>query len=289
VRTTTSSSTYLSGLRIALLAGVFLCSWPRLYAQSEDSIAAPESIEGATDIADTDEDEQTNEYFLRIPEYDSLRVNTRRVPDSIVNLLKGDKSYWYTQNESSKGNRKQQPRRIIKDGEQVERDSGSISSPPYKPFSSQQWFQTLMWIIIIGGFAGAVMWYLSNNNYGGLFRKKEKKLTGDDSGDEISENIFVINYQQEIDKAATQGNYRLAIRLMYLRILKSLSEKNIIQYKQDKTNFDYLMQLQPTAYYKDFFRVTRHYEYSWYGEFNVSPDAYAIIRHEFDQFGKITG
>jgi hypothetical protein len=48
------------------------------------------------------------------------------------------------------------------------------------------------------------------------------------------------------------------------------------------------MQLQPTAYYRDFFRVTRHYEYSWYGEFNVSADAYSIIRHEFDQFEKTT-
>ena len=58
-----------------------------------------------------------------------------------------------------------------------------------------------------------------------------------------TENIFEINFQQEIDKAVQAGNYRLAVRLLFLRLLKNLAEKNIIQYQQDRTNFDYLMQL----------------------------------------------
>ena len=104
--------------------------------------------------------------------------------------------------------------------------------------------------------------------------------------DEITEDIFAINYQKEIDKAAAQGNYRLAIRLMFLRLLKNMSEKSIIRYKQDKTNLDYLLELHPTNYYTRFFRITRNYEYSWYGQFNVSEDAYKIIRNDFDQFDK---
>ena len=80
-----------------------------------------------------------------------------------------------------------------------------------------------------------------------------------------TEDIFAINYQKEIDKAAQQGNYRLAVRLLFLRILKNLSQKNIIRYTQDKTNLDYLVQLHATRYYSDFFRITRNYEYSWYG------------------------
>ena len=86
--------------------------------------------------------------------------------------------------------------------------------------------------------------------------------------------------------AAAAGNFRLAIRLMFLRSLKNMSEKNIIRYKQDKTNFDYLVELHPTTYYNNFFKVTRSYEYSWYGQFPVSEDAYRIIRNDFDQFDK---
>ena len=69
----------------------------------------------------------------------------------------------------------------------------------------------------------------------------------------MTEDIFAINYQKEIDKACSKGNYRLAIRLMFLRLLKDLSEKNIIQYTQDKTNFDYLIQLHPTRLLQRFF------------------------------------
>jgi hypothetical protein len=71
---------------------------------------------------------------------------------------------------------------------------------------------------------------------------------------------------------------------MFLQLLKNLSEKNIIQYKHDRTNFDYLSQLYATRYYEDFFRITRHYEYSWYGQFEVSPKTYQVIKKEFEDF-----
>lgn len=275
-----------------MLAGILLFSCSLLHAQVDSAFEAPPApLQEDEKVNVISTDDQENEFFLRLSDYDSLRVHTRTVPDSLLKQFRDDKSFWYTRTDAQKGDRKLQPRREVKEGKQVERQPGSEEanqSEPYKPLGSQTWFQSLMWIIIIGGFAGAIAWYLANNNVG-LFRKKEKKLTENKDDGEIPEDIFAINYQQEIDKAAAQGNYRLAIRLMYLRILRNLSDRDIIQYKQDRTNLDYLMQLQPTAYYRDFFRVTRHYEYSWYGEFNVSADAYSIIRHEFDQFEKTTG
>ena len=99
-----------------------------------------------------------------------------------------------------------------------------------------------------------------------------------------TEDIFQINYQREIDRAATAGNYRLAVRLMFLRLLKNLSQKNIIQYGHDRTNFDYLMQLRSTSYYNDFFRLTRNYEYAWFGNFEVNEEMYHVIKNDFEKF-----
>ncbi len=65
--------------------------------------------------------------------------------------------------------------------------------------------------------------------------------------------------------------------------MKRLADANIIKYTQDKTNFDYLLELQPTGYYNSFFRVTRDYEYSWYGQFSVSPETYSLIKKDFEQ------
>lgn len=95
------------------------------------------------------------------------------------------------------------------------------------------WVQTLLWIIIVGGFAYAIMWYLMDSQVG-LFRKKNVPVNNiDGMVEEMPEDIFAIQYQQEIDKALAQGNYRLAVRIHFLRLLRNLSDKNMIQYKQE--------------------------------------------------------
>ncbi len=72
-----------------------------------------------------------------------------------------------------------------------------------------------------------------------------------------------------------------AVRILYLQTLKMLSEKNIITYQADFTNMHYMQQLSQTLFYKDFFTITRHYEYVWYGEFAVSESAFDRIKNDF--------
>jgi hypothetical protein len=193
-------------------------------------------------------------------------IQQRFVPDSIKKKMYHDDDFWYANSE------------IKKEKKPEFKDSNHTT------LGQQQWFQTLLWLIIIGGFAAAIMWYLAGSNVG-LFRRKNRGIQSAGEEDLVTKDIFAINYQKEIDKAEANSNYRLAIRLMFLRLLKDMSEKNIIQYKQDKTNFDYLQQLHTTGYYNQFFRITRNYEYSWYGQFEVGENEYRIIRNDFIQFG----
>jgi hypothetical protein len=154
----------------------------------------------------------------------------------------------------------------------------------YVPIAKRTWFQTLLWLLIIGGFMGVLFWFLSENRVG-LFNRKTK-VVGQEQEEGIPEDIFAINYQKEIDNALRQENYRLAVRLMFLRLLKTMSERNVIRYKQEKTNLDYLFEVQPTAYYNHFFRAVRNYDYSWYGLFPVSREAYDRIKIDFDLLDK---
>lgn len=269
---------------------LFLLSVNLVQAQN-DTVVVDEPVPIVEEYDEDDDDtDKEKEYFVAKADYDSFRINERRIPADKIKQLQEDEAFWYATGEGKRGEQKTQPNREEKNGikkqQTIEKEPDIESSEPYVPLSKRSWFQTLMWIVIVAGFAGAIIWYLAGSNVG-LFRSKAKPLDTAQE-EELPEDIFAINYQKEIDKAAAQGNYRLAIRLMYLRLLKDLTENNIIQYKQDRTNFDYLLQLQPTAYYKDFFRVTRHYEYSWYGKFDVSADAYGIIKNEFDGFKKIS-
>ncbi|HEU4470021.1 MAG TPA: hypothetical protein VFR58_02975, partial [Flavisolibacter sp.] len=140
----------------------------------------------------------------------------------------------------------------------------------------------LLWIVVIAGFAGALILYLSSVNIR-LFRKASVS-TGEEPEEPVTEDIFAIDYEKETGRAIQAGNFRLATRLLFLRTLKDLSNAGLIQYRQERTNSDYLLQLSGTSYYKDFFRLTRDFEYSWYGKFDVSDSAFKVIEQDFSQF-----
>ncbi|MFZ9387748.1 MAG: DUF4129 domain-containing protein [Chitinophagaceae bacterium] len=200
---------------------------------------------------------------------DSFRVHERGLPEGYSENLKKDRDFWYADTVFRK--------------EEKKSETQPKQRKEYTPLGQRSWVQTLLWILIIGGFAGAIIWYLAESHVG-IFRKKGTLGEGFKTGDEMPEDIFAINYGAEIEKAAARGHYRMAVRLMFLRLLKKLSQKEIIQYKQDRTNFDYLMEVHDSPYYSRFFRLTRHFEYSWYGHFEVDHETYRVIAEEFSRF-----
>lgn len=194
------------------------------------------------------------------------KVHLRNVPDSLVNALKNHDDFWYANVAPLK-----------------KKQAESKAKPPSGlPFFRQPWFKTLLWIIIIGAFVAVVIWYLAVSNVR-LFRKPPVDMIHA-SNEEDHSDIFSINYDNEISKAINAKNYRLTIRLLYLQTLKMMTEKNIIQYKAEKTNSDYLWQLHGTSYYNDFFRLTRDFDYTWYGKFEVSEVAFQTIQKDFTTF-----
>ena len=145
------------------------------------------------------------------------------------------------------------------------------------------WLDTKLFLVIIILAFAAIIFFLIKTN---VVNRRRTFVPGNEDQPEESENIFDINYQKEIEKAIASGNYRLATRFMFLRILKLLATKNVIEYKQERTNLDYLMQLSSSKYYQEFFRLTRNYEYVWYGKFDLSPEAFGTIRNEFENFDR---
>ncbi len=246
-------------------------------------------LPSAEEVKATDNQQPNNSHFL--DRSDTLSVQQRTIPGQEIRKMKEDGDFWYADADIKRKKSKEQIAYEREHGQkgQKEKDEQALKeeqqqNTSYIPLGQRSWFQTFLWVIILGVFVIGLFIYLRGSNVG-LFRKKNKRF-GSTGDEEISEDIFAINYQKEIDKAAAQGNYRLAIRLLFLKLLKNMSEKSIILYKQDKTNLDYLGELHPTNYYTNFFRITRNYEYSWYGHFIVSEDAYKIIRRDFDQFDK---
>lgn len=194
-------------------------------------------------------------------------VVVRRVPQQKVNELKNDDAYWYANHVIEKKKKKE------------------VQPPPSanKGLLDSAWFRNILWIIILCSFIGVIIWYLASSNIS-LFQKSARKIFDDETYAELSDDIFSIQYEREIQKAVDAKNYRLATRFWYLKTLTELSDKNIIQYGPDKTNQDYVNSLYGGRYYRDFFQLTRNFEYTWYGQFNLSAEAYELMRAEFTKF-----
>jgi hypothetical protein len=237
-----------------------------VFSTEPDSVQdADDPDTGSTAKPDSEHEEFFSKRTISPAIQDSLKV--RAVPDSIINAMKSDEAFWYANYDFKKKDISQNDSLILK-------------------LVNLAWFRTLVWFLIIAGFTAVVIWYLASSN-ARIFRRAPY-VVASATENPSSENIFEINFENEISTMIATGQYRLAVRLMFLRMLKNLSEKNIIQYKQDKTNLDYLMQVHPTSYYKDFFRLTRNFEYTWYGKFDLSQEAFTIIKNDFEAFQKKT-
>jgi len=256
---------WLKPLGLCLLALFFASAG---FAQDEtlDSVAIEAVPQDGSSPIQT---ESTNN-FDKV-DSEAFPAQIRKLSDSSVSRVKRDEDYWYA-NLVPEKNKK----------EQEARSSDSKNNTEKKSVSDSGWFNTLFWIIIVGGFVAILIWYLRSSDIH-LFRKPSKVVS--DTGDEtITEDIFELDYDKEIAAAIAAQNFRLATRLMYLRTLRELSDRGLIQYKNERTNSDYLFQLAGTSFYNDFFRLTRDFEYTWYGEFALSTEAFAIVQKDFSSF-----
>ena len=97
--------------------------------------------------------------------------------------------------------------------------------------------------------------------------------------DTMAENIHEVDFATRLAEAAAAGNWRLAVRLGYLQLLKTLADGGQIQWQPDKTNHAYLAELPAAGPLRGAFReATRQFEYVWYGELALTAPLYAQIR-----------
>ena len=88
------------------------------------------------------------------------------------------------------------------------------------------------------------------------------------------EDITQIDLDALINQALSQKDYRLAVRYMYLKVLKQLTFKEIINWHFEKTNSDYYREIESEALKENFEDVSYLYEYVWYGEFPLDAKGF---------------
>lgn len=101
---------------------------------------------------------------------------------------------------------------------------------------------------------------------------------------EFDEDIHKINFDELIADAINKNDYRKAIRLHFLKLLKELTDKNLITWQIDKTNNDYSMELSNSKFSNRFKELALMYEYIWYGDFPLDEHNFKSSIAKFKEF-----
>lgn len=103
---------------------------------------------------------------------------------------------------------------------------------------------------------------------------------------ESLENIHEISFEEEIERSIKAHNYRLAVRMLYLKCLKKLSDAGMIEWQIDKTNSAYVNELINPDKKNQFSFLTRQFEYVWYGEFYIDAREFQQLQNSFQEFSR---
>ncbi len=81
------------------------------------------------------------------------------------------------------------------------------------------------------------------------------------------------------DQLAARGEYREAIRHLYLALLSRLHRDGVIDYDPTRSNWEYLLAFKGSSSARAAFReLTRRFDFAWYGNLGVDALAYAMFR-----------
>lgn len=104
-----------------------------------------------------------------------------------------------------------------------------------------------------------------------LFKSESKTI---DSIHFTEESLEETNFDKLIKKALKKDNFRLATRFHFLKSLQLLSKYEYINWNFDKTNSEYINEIQQPPTKQLFRQVAYVYDYVWYGEFPIDQERY---------------
>ena len=145
----------------------------------------------------------------------------------------------------------------------------------------------LLWIVVIGvGLYVAYVLFLKKDSV--LFARRARRMK-EEPEDENTEDIAATNWNLLLQNAAAAGDARLAVRYSYMWLLQLMQQRNLIQYRNDKTNHEYYHELKDSNYKQPFRQLSRQYEYSWYGGYQLPDTDYGAYMQLFNDVKKQLG
>jgi hypothetical protein len=95
------------------------------------------------------------------------------------------------------------------------------------------------------------------------------------------DNIEKPELEKLLDTAIGKNDFRMAIRIRFLMIIKELSENRYIVWEKRKTNEAYLLETKGLFFINSFEKSVRIFEITWYGKRPVSETDFMQLEPAF--------
>jgi len=205
---------------------------------------------------------------LYMPVKDSSYLSAfalRTVPQSNVKRYLADRDYEYAN-----------------DPEYWKKDKiGNDTSPSlFARLLRNKVFQWTLFLLVIAVVIYGIFQLARENNFRWFSRSSEQASEAE--ADSLLRGS--VNYDELIRKYQAEGNYRFAIRYLFLRLINTAADKNIIQIRDSTTNTEIGRAFSQHPLALQYRYLATAYEYIYFGDFNLNKEVFDLLKMKFEAF-----
>lgn len=157
----------------------------------------------------------------------------------------------------------------------------------FSSFSSEnRSLEQTLFYVVLAVLVVFIILKLANVNLYNVFRGAAPKGKREDLAyASLTEQIYEADLDKLVQEAIGQAKYEQALRLLFLKTLRLLAEKKYIQWREPKTNGEYLRELAAhPALQKDFQQLRLWFDYTFYGDFHLDEVRFHKLQPLFQSF-----
>lgn len=236
----------------------FIVCGANLYAQQEAVESATFASGSAKTFTSDIDDEEKG-----IVAYDSSDINIRIPAEPEINKYRKDPDFDYARHKGE----------TISLLEEIKRYFDELLNRLFREVYGSgpgRIFGALLAVAIIAFFI-----YLIVSGKGMIIR--DKILRKKDTTRVPADDIRKMDLEKLLAQALRKNDYKNSIRYRFLILLKQLNDSGMINWKPQKTNSDYLRELQNDPNQNDLYRAAMIFEYVWYGDFEADKHLYGRL------------
>jgi hypothetical protein len=151
-----------------------------------------------------------------------------------------------------------------------------VAAPDPSKISKSTW-RTILFILLFSIVIVLLYFWLKRQN----FSSKINQIVDENWNPEV---ITVSELESRLENALKNEVYREVIRIYFTMILQELIRLQLIKWRLEKTNQQYIYEVKNQLLRAELRKCTRYFDIVWYGEYNIDRAKFEEIQPHFTQF-----